>query len=258
MKNPPKKRQINVDGQKVAYTVIGGGRLTIVLINGLGAPLNAWNDLYPEIEKLGTVVAYDRLGVGGSSLPLVPQTGEVVVRMLRNLLTAIGVKGPYVLVGHSFGGLYANLFARLYPNDVAGVVLLEATAPEDVSMMKLHQGKVSRALNALLSLFVRHNPNGELSNETETVAQLFAAPVFPQVPLCVVSGGKAPPAWLAERAAIRARAENQASLALLSSQGLHVIAPDSGHFPQISEPALVVSAIAQVVSAASTLMPPPP
>ena len=255
MKNPQKKHQVDVDGQKVAYTVTGGGRLTIVLINGLGAPLSAWNDLYPEIEKLGTVVAYDRLGVGGSSLPLVPQTGAVVVRLLRRLLSEIGGGGPYILVGHSFGGLYANLFARLYPNDVAGVVLLEATAPEDVSMMKLHQGKVSRALNAMLSFFARPNPNSELSNEAATVAQLFAAPAFPPVPLCVVSGGKVPPAWLAAPVAIRLRAENQASLALLSSQGRRVIAPDSGHFPQISEPALVVSAIAQVVSAASILTP---
>ena len=209
MKNLPKKRQVDIDGQNFAYTVAGAGRPTIVLINGLGMPFNAWNDLHPEIEKLGTVVAYNRLGVGGSSLPLLPQTGEVVVQMLRRLLQKIGAEGPYVLVGHSFGGLYANLFARLYPTEVSGVVLLEATAPEDVSMMKLHQGKVARALNAIFSFFARHDPNDELSNETETVAQLFAAPTFPDVPLCVVSGGKVPPAWLAAPVATRLRAEHQ-------------------------------------------------
>lgn len=171
--------------------------------------------------------------------------------MLRLLLDEIGVEEPYILAGHSFGGLYANLFARLYPDAVAGVMMLEATAPEDVGMMKLHHTKLARALNAMLGCFARHDPNGELNNETETVAQLSAAPAFPDVPLCVVSGGKALPAWLVAPEAIRLRAKNQASLALLSSQAWHVIASRSGHFPRISEPALVVSALAQVVSAAT-------
>jgi pimeloyl-ACP methyl ester carboxylesterase len=251
MKNHPKMHHMDVDGQKLAYTFTGSGRPTIVLINGLGVPLSAWNSLYPGLEKLGTVVAYDRSGVGGSSPPLVPQTGDVVVRMLRRLLVEAGAEGPYVLVGHSFGGLYANLFARQHPNDVAGVMFLEATAPEDVAMMKRHQGKVSRALNAMFSVFSRPGPNSELSNEAETVAQLIAAPAFPNVPLCVVSGGKAFPSWLVAPEAARLRAENQASLALLSPQGRHVIALQSRHFPQITEPALVVSSIEQVVSAAT-------
>ena len=246
MKNLPKKLQVNIDGHTVVYTIAGRGRPAIVLINGAGGPLEAWYKLYPDIERLGTVVAYDRPGVGGSSPPLVPQTGEANVRLLRKLLSEIGVTAPYVLVAHSFGGLHANLFARLYPQDIAGVVLLEAAAPEDVGMTKAHQGPLQRALNRVLGVFARRDPNDEVSHERETVTQLSAAPQFPGVPLRVVSGGKAPPTWLSSSEATRRRNEHQELLVGLSPLGRRIVASGSGHFPQMSQPDLVLSVIAEV------------
>lgn len=246
LKNLPNKLYVNIEGQKLAYTVVGAGKPAIVLINGSGGPLEAWYKLYPEIKSLGTVVAYDRPGIGGSSRPLVPQTGEEVVRTLNLLLKEIGIEGPYLLVGHSFGGLHANLFARLYPDQVAGVVFLEATAPEDVGMMKIHQGRVQRAINSLLSLFSRPDPNHEISNEMHTVTQLSTAPAFPDVPLVVISGGKTPPTMLASAQAMVLRATNQEKLARLSPRGHRIVATRSGHFPQMSEPDIVLNAIASV------------
>ncbi|HET7831546.1 MAG TPA: alpha/beta hydrolase [Gallionella sp.] len=251
MKDVPEKRQVDIDGHRLTYTVTGCGRPAVVLINGLGVPLRAWDKLYPGITALGTVVTYDRPGIGRSSPPRVPQTGETVVRMLHRLLAETGIEGPYVLIGHSIGGLYANLFARLYPGDVAGVMMLEATAPDDVDAFELHQTRVARLIDAVFDLFTRHQPNHERNNIKESVAQLSSAPAFPEIPVCVVSGEKTMPAWLVSSVAARLRAENQAALARLSPQGWQVIASESGHFPQISEPALVVRAIEQVVSAAA-------
>ena len=128
-----------------------------------------WYKLHPHIEKLGTVVVYDRPGVGDSPRAAAPQTGKAAVETLRKLLRQIGVKPPYVLVGHSFGGLHANLFARLHPGEVAGVVFLEATAPEDIGMMKQHQSTLARAVNRLLNLFSSPDPDDEVSVERETV-----------------------------------------------------------------------------------------
>ncbi|PTL81169.1 alpha/beta fold hydrolase [Vitiosangium sp. GDMCC 1.1324] len=247
MKNLPQRREVTIEGRRLTYSVAGQGKPPIVLINGAGGPLEGWYKLYPAIEKLGTVVAYDRPGVGGSSRPTEPQTGEVVVRTLRRLLHELGIEGPYVMVGHSFGGLFANLFARLYPKDVMGVVFLEATAPDDIGMMKAHQSRAQRVMNGALNFFSRPEPNDEISNEARTVAQIAEAPAFPDVPLRVVSGGKTPPGWLTSAEALRLRARHQEALASLSSQGERIVADRSGHFPQMSQPELVLDAIAQVV-----------
>ncbi|MFY0569864.1 alpha/beta fold hydrolase [Archangium lansingense] len=252
MKHLPKKREAVVDGQKLTYMLVGQGAPAIVLLNGAGGPLEGWYRLYPEIEKLGTVVAYDRPGVGGSPRPLEPQTGHTVVRTLWNLLRELGVKPPYVLVGHSFGGLHANLFARLYPNDVAGVVFLEAAAPDDIGMMKTHQSTAQRIVNGMLNLFSRPDPNDEVSNEQQTVTQLNAAAAFPNVPLCVISGGKTPPGWMSSPQALQLRAQHQDALARLSPRGHQIIASGSGHFPQMTEPGVVIQAIENVVKAART------
>jgi len=251
MKNLPEQQPIEIDGHKLTYTVSGSGRPAIVLINGMGVSLTAWNKLFPEIEKLGTVIAYDRPGVGKSSRPQAAQTAATAVQMLRCMLSKIGIGGPYILVGHSIGGLYANLFARLYPEDVAGVMMLEATAPEDVGSLELHQTKVARVINAVFDLFTRRQPNHERNHVTESVTQLSAAPAFPEIPVCVVSGEKALPAWLVSPEAVRLRTKNQAALAQLSPRGWQVIASASGHYPQLSEPELVADVLAQLVSAAA-------
>ncbi len=72
-----------------------------------------------SLIPIGTVIAVDRLGVGKSDRPTEPQTGEVIVATLRSLLAQAGVPPPYVLVGHSLGGLHVELFARRHPDEVA-------------------------------------------------------------------------------------------------------------------------------------------
>ncbi len=247
MKHLPKKREAVVDGQKLAYTIAGQGAPAIVLINGAGGPIEGWYKLYPEIETLSTVVAYDRPGIGGSPRANEPQTGKAVVHTLRLLLQQAGIQPPYVLVAHSFGGLHANLFARLHPDEVAGVVFLEATSPDDVGMMKEYQSAAQRVLNGALNIFSRPDSNDEVSNERRTVEQIKAAPPFPHVPVCVLSGGKKPPGWMSDPKALEMRNTHQEQLARSSSRGSRRVAQGSGHFPQMSEPAFVLDAIRKVL-----------
>lgn len=249
MEAMPSKRQMRIGGGTIAYSVAGSGAPTIVLINGSGGPVEAWYRLYPAIARLGTVIAYDRPGVGGSSPPLVPQTGEAAVETLRGLLAELGAPPPYLLVGHSFGGLHANLFARRYPREVGGMVLLDATAPEDIAALKPHRGMAARAIPAIFNRLWRLDPNHEIVHEDMTVAQLAAAPAFPAIPLNVISGGKAPPSWLFSAAARALRDQHQERLTRLSPLGTRIIAPKSGHFPQMSEPELVLDAIADLCGA---------
>lgn len=247
MKHLPTSKSIAIGGQVLRFSLSGEGSPTIVLLNGAGGPLEGWFRLFPAIEKLGTVVTYDRPGVGASARPREPQLGTTVVLQLRALLREIGARPPFLLVGHSFGGLHANLFARVYPEETCGVLFLEATAPDDVLGMKRHLSRLQRAVAGLLDRLSPPDPNDEISNEAETVAEIAEAPPFPPIPLAVISGGKRLPRWMASKDAQRERARNQEALARLSPLGEQVIAQGSAHYPQMSEPQVVLAALEKLV-----------
>lgn len=247
MKHLPSSKRIAIGGQVLRFSMSGQGSPTIVMLAGSGGPLESWHKLFPEIEKLGTVVSYDRPGVGGSGRPREAQMGTTAVLQLRALLREIGARPPFLLVGHSFGGLHANLFARVYPEETCGVLFLEATAPDDVLNMKRYRSGLQRAVTGLLDRVSPPDPNDEVSNEGETVAEIMEAPAFPQIPVTVLSGGKGLPRWMVSRAAQQERARNQQGLVQLSPLGERVIAKRSTHFPQMSEPRVVLDALAALM-----------
>ena len=176
-----------------------------------------------------------------------PQAGAHLVDSLRGVLREAEVLSPYILVGHSLGGLIVNLFTRLHPSEVAGVVLLEAASPSDVALLSRHENTVQRFLRKAFSILSPPNPYAETGHVATTVAELERAPAFPPVPLTVITGGKPAMRWATAPEALAARKSGQEGLVRLSPRGTHVIAQQSGHFPQFSEPALVVDAIAKVV-----------
>jgi pimeloyl-ACP methyl ester carboxylesterase len=143
------KRIVVIDDLKIEYATSGMGSPAIVLVNGAGGPLESWHKLLPHIEILGTVLAYNRPGVGRSTKPVEPQTGDVVVRSLRGLLGHLRLSPPYVLVGHSLGGLYVNLYARSFPGEVTGVILLDAAAPEDAGLVSEYSTAIQRTPHML-------------------------------------------------------------------------------------------------------------
>lgn len=240
-----------VDGEKLAFRLTRGDGPTIVLINGAGGPTEGWHRLFPAISTLGTVFAYDRPGVGGSAGPTRPQTGRVVVETLRALLRGQGLLPPYILVAHSFGGLHANLFARLHPHEVAGVVMIEPASPDDVTTQKALQTGAQRFINGLLNRLSPPDPNGEVAQELETVRELKEAAPFPDIPLCVIAGGRAPQSWQSAPEAQASRQKNLQALSRLSPRGSLTVAEDSGHFPQMSQPDVVLDGIRRIVSQAA-------
>jgi len=174
----------------------------------------------------------------------------VVIASLRELLGYAGLAPPYVLVGHSIGGLYANLFARLHPPEVAAVLFVEATHPRDQEMLQEHKTRLGKTLETMLSLpqrLFRANLHSEIDSVHLTVREIAAAGPFPPVPVSVITGDTAPPNWLMPAAALQARLSHQQDLARLSPQGEHVIAAHSGHFPQLTEPALVQATLRRLI-----------
>jgi pimeloyl-ACP methyl ester carboxylesterase len=160
----------------------------------------------------------------------------------------LDLRPPYVLVGHSLGGLFANLFARTYPTEVAAVVFLDSAAPEDSTLIDTHGTDVQRFMQRVVDAVFGRDQFSEAACVPRTVDLIERAGTFPAVPVVVVSGGR--PARGIPAAVRIARAENQKRLVALSPLSEHIIACKSGHFPQISEPGLVIDAIQSVVASA--------
>ena len=206
------------------YVVSGRGRPAIVLFNGAGMTLDGWRALYSRIESLGAVVAWNRFGVEGSAPPQRMQSGAVVVASVRELLRYVGIDPPYVLVGHSMGALYAELFARLHPDEVAGLLALAPADPDRVAT--LDEESIERSLSK-----VQQKPADDfrenLIAEVDAVAclaeEIANAGAFPDVPLSKFDG-------------------------------------KGGHFPQLSEPERVLNEVERLVrrsrqAASSSLSP---
>lgn len=127
---PPPGQLIHVGGHRLHLQCTGSGTPTVVLEPGAGmASLNlAW--IAPTVAQDSRVCVYDRPGRGWSDTATGPQDGAQIAAELSTLLDRAQVPGPYVLAGHSFGGLYVQTFAARHPDQVAGLVLLDSTAPE--------------------------------------------------------------------------------------------------------------------------------
>jgi len=247
LKQLPNSHATLIEGQMFRFAKAGQGSVSIVLIAGPGSPLDSWYKLYPEIQTLGTVFSYDRPGTGGSAKPREAQYGETVIAQLRQLLKVAGVEPPFVLVGHSFGGLHANLFAREFADEVAGVLFLEATAPDDVTGLAQYQSAWQRAFIRLLDRVSPREQFDEIRNQLETLKDIAEAPPFPPVPVVVISGGKRLPRWIAPAALVRERERTQLGLAALSPLGERIVAERSAHFPQMSEPEVVLDALERLI-----------
>lgn len=117
---------VDVGGYRIHLTDRGQGEQTIVLIHGAGDSSYSWIYVQRELSKFARVITYDRAGMGSSNSGPVP-IPENTIKELNTLLKKADANGPYILVGHSLGGLIARLYALKYPEQVAGLVFLDST-----------------------------------------------------------------------------------------------------------------------------------
>lgn len=119
-------RYANSNHHRTAYRVLGAGELAIVMISGLGDGMATFDDVASELATRATVILYNRAGYGESDGIPGARDAEAASQELAAVLEQSGVRGPYVLVGHSVGGLYAEYFAAQHPDKVLGLVLAES------------------------------------------------------------------------------------------------------------------------------------
>lgn len=129
--HPPPGRMVDVGGFRLHLIEAGTARSgvpTVILEAGLMSTVMSWTELQHRLAEKYRVVSYDRAGLGWSDLGPMPRTADRITEELHTLLERAGIAPPYVLVGHSFGGLMAPNFAARYPKEVAGLVLIDAVA----------------------------------------------------------------------------------------------------------------------------------
>lgn len=116
---------VELAGRTVEIVETGEGPSTVVFESGFGDDWSPWDDVATEVARSARVFAYSRPGYGASEATTAPRDATTIVEDLRALLAARGYGPPYVLVGHSFGGTYMELFAKSYPQEVVGLVLVD-------------------------------------------------------------------------------------------------------------------------------------
>ncbi len=132
---PPLGQLVDIGGYKMHIYHTGNEGPTVVLDAGMGGNCLEWSLIQPEIAKFGSVCSYDRAGNGWSDESPYPRTSMQIVEELHDLLTRAQIPGPYVLVGHSFGGVNVRLYASRYPDEVAGMVLVDASHEDQLQRL---------------------------------------------------------------------------------------------------------------------------
>jgi pimeloyl-ACP methyl ester carboxylesterase len=225
------------------------GRPAVILEAGLDATHSAWRSVQPTLARRMKTCSYDRLRGR--------RTANADLRDLHGLLMRRHVRTPYVLVGHSFGGMLAYLYATRYRRDVSGLVLVDSEAPWQkraflVALGRPRRGEaaVARRLRAFLS---RPQRNGEGIDVDRTFAEARSAGRLGQLPLVVIQAGLENNEALPPRLKFlldRTWFVLQTRLADLSAQHIHVVAATSGHdvIAASGQPELVVAAVEAVAA----------
>jgi len=244
-------------GRSLYLKCVGSGSPTVVLESGFGGTTNDWSAVQPQLGRRMRTCAYDRAGLGNSlPIPGVHDAGDEA-EDLRRLLEGARVPAPYLLVGHSYGGLLARVFADTNPGDTAGVVLVDAMGRnQDRRLLAIWRAAPARVR--------RHLPKPTADPVVDDVdvraGEALDAKVrtLHRLPLAVITRGLAEEDELPPRVRLavgKAWTRMQDELAAMSPDRLHVVAARSGHFVQSyaeGQPGVVIRAVRAVADAART------
>lgn len=219
-----KWHEYTVAGHEMAIACSGRGTQPVILEHGIGYGVDStsWRTVMSAIAKFAFVCRYDRPFMGRSEPAPAGRSLSNIASEMRALLRAAKIPPPYVLVGHSFGGITTRYYAAAYPSEVAGLVLVDGTHQQFLGGFTLASERLS---------------------ESKVIADAKKLGSLGKRPLAVLTRGiGAGPQWQAA----------QKALAKLSTNAKQTIARNSGHFIQTSQPDLVVSWVRRVLDSVRT------
>ncbi len=255
----PGEEMLDVGGRKIQILRGGQGSTTVVFESGLGHGIAAWDRVRPEINKFASTLCYSRAGISPSDeAPPGPRSALVIAEDLNVLLGCAGLKPPYILVGHSYGGASMRIFAIKYPGEVAGLVLVDPQTEGTVVRARAIDPRMASSQLASLSDVDRKRlPPGFLKEFDGSTAMwatgdLGTSGKLPQIPFALITslktGNRGGPEADPD---IRLKRQLQSEIFQGMDYGMHIVTDRSPHDIMQSEPSLVVTAIRFVLDAAS-------
>jgi len=261
------ENMVDVGGHRLCYQLHGRGTPAVVLDVGVGESFQSWSSIVAELSLATSVLVYDRAGYGSSDMGPLPRHAKAEAADLRSLLRNAGVKGPYILVGHSLGGLNMQVFAGEYPADVAGMMLLDPPprdwlagnsfpdlkerflrAAEDISKAAAAAGQPADEKGGRQASFMKTIASEHAEFFGNTGRQVLAVTSFGDLQLIVIAAARPNPAFGNEAEAYQKHwIEESRKLSRLSSAGEFILAERAGHHIHQDDPNLVLAAIRRLL-----------
>ena len=238
-----KLQKVDVGGHGLQFLVGGQGSPAVIFEGGFGTGIASWSTVQRDVAAFAQTVSYDRAGIGQSDPGPKPRSAKQIAAELHTALEKAGVKPPYVMVGHSFGGIYVRVFADMYPKEVVGLVLIDPSqesfndwlVKNQPDRVKAGQSNIAKASEGV---------QAEFAGVDTSYAQARVAKVPEGIPVTILTAteddsmpAEARKLWI----------EKHKEWAATVPASKHIVVDKATHFIQAQQPALVVDSIKQVL-----------
>jgi pimeloyl-ACP methyl ester carboxylesterase len=237
-------RKVDASGHNLNLLVGGEVAPTVVFEAGFGAGLTSWSTVQSNIAKFARTVSYDRAGIGQSEAGPKPRAAKQIALELHTALQNAGIGPPYVLVGHSFGGIYVRVFADMYPKEVTGMVLIDPSQETFDDWTRTHKEAQRIALDEQIAKGSQ-GVRDESAEVNRSYQQARAAKVPAGVPVILLTAMKDDTMPAEVR---KVWVEKHDEWITKVAGGKHISVENSGHFIQGEQPQVVIDAIRQAVA----------
>ena len=265
----PPGKYVLFENHRLYYHCQGENTPTVIIDGGIGDTSANWLQIQAELAEEMRVCVYDRAGYGMSDPGPGPRSSQQIVNEIYRMTRMVPIPGPYIIVGQSFGGLSAQLFARLYPQETAGLVLVESSHPRQTELLedldKLSSGQKKMVAGRQTYEFEESDPwkrqwlilnskrkavfaqMEELKYFRQSESEVLAAGDMPNIPLAVLTRDqRLLPTMKNHRSMEDVWRSLQEDLANSSSRGWQEIVAGSSHNIHLDNPQAVIRAIRKV------------
>ena len=247
----------------VRMRIEGTGPRTVIFESGLGDTLSVWDRIQPQVAAgCARTVSYNRAGYAGSDPAQSERDAANIVAELRAALARRKIRPPYVLVGHSLGGLYMQYFARNYPREVAGLVLVDSSywnqrLPLTPSTAALDPpgDPPPRRGSTMVVVFMPWIMRFEIMGSADAGAEVHASPPAVGMPTVVLSSTRRLEGESLAREARERRLQDELAQEFPGAQHLRV--PQTGHYIQRDRPDVVIAAARKLAGCSPAASTPP-
>jgi pimeloyl-ACP methyl ester carboxylesterase len=237
-----KLQKVDLGGHSLQLLIGGQGSPAVIFEGGFGTGIASWSTVQKDVAAFAQTVSYDRAGLGQSDPGPKPRSAKQIATELHAALEKSGVKPPYVMVGHSFGGIYVRVFADMYPKEVVGMVLIDPSQESFNDWLIKNQPD---RLKAAQSEIAKAGPGvqAEFAAVDTSYSQARVAKVPGGIPVTLLTAtedetmpAEARKFWI----------EKHKEWLATVPGSKHIVVEKASHFIQAQQPALVIDAIKQV------------